>query len=193
MLKYRNTPPTPVGFDNRNSGCGPVYCGSFELLLNLSDRGRPAISVVVLPRQFWVVGFGARRTVEQQYAGDVGERQRVGPLLRVEPARPRAVQVQDAEADRADVQRQREHSQRTGTQRVSCSSSRSAATALVALTVSRTVGLTTTVSPAPSTPTAVTAAAHTCDGKTGLPSDWSAIRAQSRTLRSPLMAAGSAP
>src|SRR2546421_3280997 len=51
MLNYRNTPPTPVRLDNRNSGCGPVYCGSFELLLNLSDRGRPAISMVMLPRQ----------------------------------------------------------------------------------------------------------------------------------------------
>jgi hypothetical protein len=44
MLKYRNTSPTPVnGLDNRNSACGPVYCGCFTLLLNLSDRGRPVI------------------------------------------------------------------------------------------------------------------------------------------------------
>ena len=52
MLKYRNSPPIPASrLDESNSACGPVYCGSFELLLNLSDRGRPAFLVQVIPSQ----------------------------------------------------------------------------------------------------------------------------------------------
>src|SRR6266850_2576502 len=52
MHKYPNSPPTPVnGLDYRDSTCGAVYCGSFALLLHISDRGRPAISIVMLSTQ----------------------------------------------------------------------------------------------------------------------------------------------
>jgi hypothetical protein len=57
--------------------------------------------------QAWPVALGCR--VEQQRAGGVGQDQRVGQLLAVQFAGLRAVEVQDTEADPADLQRQREH------------------------------------------------------------------------------------
>jgi hypothetical protein len=78
-------------------------------LMNLGPRPQHAIQGLVAR------GPGdSRRSIQQQLQRDIGERQRIGQILRSQRARPRPVQREDPHLDGASLQGEREHGPGTG-------------------------------------------------------------------------------